>query len=57
MFNFSLLSETRLLLIAHLRQHGVLISLSTDLNLDTSLMLSLGLVMSMICTLFVYTPP
>ncbi|MGY6268208.1 imidazolonepropionase, partial [Achromobacter denitrificans] len=53
---FYALRETRLPPIGLLRQHGVPIAISSDLNPGTSPALSLRLMLSMACTLFRLTP-
>lgn len=53
---FHVLRETRLPPIAALRDHGVAMAVSTDLNPGTSPLLSLRLAMSLACTLFRLTP-
>ena len=53
---FYFLRETRLPPLDALRQHGVPIALSTDMNPGTSPCLSLRLMLNMACTLFRMTP-
>jgi len=53
---FYALRETQLPPLDLLRQHGVPIAISTDLNPGTSPVLSLRLMLSMACTLFRMTP-
>lgn len=53
---FYALRETQLPPVDLLRQHGVPIAISTDLNPGTSPVLSLRLMLSMACTLFKMTP-
>lgn len=53
---FYFLRETRLPPLDLLRQHGVPIALSTDMNPGTSPCLSLRLILNMACTLFRMTP-
>ncbi|AVJ29176.1 imidazolonepropionase [Achromobacter spanius] len=53
---FYALRETQLPPLHLLRQHGVPIAISTDLNPGTSPVLSLRLMLSMACTLFRMTP-
>ncbi|KFN44888.1 imidazolonepropionase [Arenimonas oryziterrae] len=53
---FHVLRETRLPPIALLRQHGVAMAVSTDLNPGTSPLQSLRLAMSLACTHFRITP-
>ncbi|KGD74732.1 imidazolonepropionase [Tatumella morbirosei] len=50
------LRETRLPPVSLLRQYGVAMAISSDMNPGTSPMLSLRLVMNMACTLFRMTP-
>ena len=53
---FYALRETQLPPVGLLRQHGVPIAISSDLNPGTSPVLSLRLMLSMACTLFRLTP-
>lgn len=53
---FHVLRETRPPPVDALRQHGVAIAVSTDLNPGTAPLLSLRLAMSLACTLFRLTP-
>ncbi|MBL8298657.1 MAG: imidazolonepropionase [Rhodanobacteraceae bacterium] len=53
---FHVLRETKLPPIDALREHGVAIAVSTDLNPGTSPLLSLRMAMSLACTLFRLTP-
>ena len=53
---YHMLRETQLPPIAALREHGVAMAVSTDLNPGTSPLLSLRLAMSLACTLFRLTP-
>lgn len=53
---FLVLRETRLPPVDALRQHGVAIAVSTDMNPGTAPLLSLRLAMSLACTLFRLTP-
>jgi imidazolonepropionase len=53
---FHVLRETKLPPVEALREHGVAIAVSTDLNPGTSPLLSLRMAMSLACTLFRLTP-
>jgi imidazolonepropionase len=53
---FHMLKETRLPPVALLRQHGVPMAISTDLNPGTSPALSLRLMLNFACVLFGLTP-
>jgi imidazolonepropionase len=53
---FHFLRETKLPPLAALREHGVPMAVSTDLNPGTSPLLSLRLAMSLACTHFKLTP-